>query len=95
MLTKDHDRDLSRGKTISISVGEALKTIWPFWLAALAVLLAVAFVMVGLGKLVSSGADLEAAADAAAEGPDRLQAGYHRVHRLIAREVVDDGLASV
>ena len=27
-----------------ISVGEALKTIWPFWLAALAVLLAVAFV---------------------------------------------------
>ena len=27
-----------------ISVGEALKTIWPFWLAAFAVLLAVAFV---------------------------------------------------
>ena len=27
-----------------INVGEALKTIWPFWLAALAVLLAVAFV---------------------------------------------------
>ena len=27
-----------------ISIGEALKTIWPFWLAALAVLLAVAFV---------------------------------------------------
>lgn len=33
------------GTTIGrISVGEALKTIWPFWLAAFAVLLAVAFV---------------------------------------------------
>ena len=27
-----------------IGIGEALRTIWPFWLAALCVLLAVAFV---------------------------------------------------
>ena len=27
-----------------ISIGEALRTIWPFWLAALAVLLVVTFV---------------------------------------------------
>ena len=51
-----------------ISIGESVRTIWPFWLAALAVLLVVAFVPAAVA-VAAGGAEVSRARDSRVDRP--------------------------